>query len=430
VTAREEVTPALLLASLAWCAGTAGGSSARDLAIASALVAGARLAVGPWDAPARFVRAPRLTPPAVALLALVAWMIGVGLVHEAGLGDVLRLPWLVCLGVLAGLTAQRLTVAQSERVLSSLPALGAAIAVIALGRWVMVVGADPGTVVRAEAPLGYANALAAVLLATALLTVRAAQTRSGPLTTGLLAVQLIALAATGSRLVLLLGAASATWYALRGSQRWLRVLATGWGVLALAVLVVRFLTAPTERLHLWAGALRVIAANPVTGRGPSPALIDTGTVEVRPTTHAHDEVLQLAVEYGLVAVLLAGVALSLGWRASSRHRTGDRTLVLVVAVLAAPALTDFTLRVPAVALLLATVWGLVAGSAPRRAESVVVSRRTGAPSSAPDPLRAAMRGTRAGRRRRPRGVPARAAPRPPACDPAGGAAVPRPAGRR
>ena len=71
VPARGELSALLLLAAVAWCTATAGGSGTSDLLIATVLVAGARVL-------APRVSTARGAPVVVALVALLCWMVAVG----------------------------------------------------------------------------------------------------------------------------------------------------------------------------------------------------------------------------------------------------------------------------------------------------------------------------------------------------------------
>jgi O-Antigen ligase len=123
-----------------------------------------------------------------------------------------------------------------------------------------------------------------------------------------------------------------------------------------AVLSYRFVRAwPEQRLELWRAALSRIAAAPWIGTGPLPSTYPLPE-HAQATTHAHNELLQFTVDYGLVGLLLAAAATTaivVTARSHPQPVSRDRWLFTAAMVLWAGGLVDFSLRVTAVALLAA-----------------------------------------------------------------------------
>jgi hypothetical protein len=345
----------LVVAAIAWTSAAGGGTSTVDLVlVVVALVAA--LALAATRAPSRAGS----TRTTAAVVALELWL----LVTAAGPSgewtvETVRVPVLV---LIVGLTVHivgRLGPEQRELVAGSLIVIGSVHGAAAVVEFVLeVASADP---VRADGLLDNPNALGMLLVATGSSTLREiarSPSRSARLA---LVVQGVALLLTGSRWALLVCLLLVVPRAVRGASH--RVLAvTGlWSGVALAIAVRRLTVGGWDRLGLWRAALPEIAARPLAGRGAEPRLIDVPGWRVRPTTHVHNEVLQLAVEHGLVAIALVAVIAGLAVRALP-DRPRDKWLTVAAVALLSSGLIDFGLRVTAIALTTAAIAALAPGA--------------------------------------------------------------------
>lgn len=380
--------PYLLLAALIWATTRAGGSTPVDLMVlATALLAA-------------FVLAGRPSRPGPALLAVGAFATWTVVSHPHQVFDPpgLRLPAVVVLGTLAVLVARRCSAAQRAVVLDGLVVIGTAQALGALVQAVATVaqqGVPPGGL-RAASMLGNANALGVLLVATLLVTLRTRPT-GWPVA---LVIQAVGVLLAGSRLALVVGLVVSVWATARGPLRrwWAAVIC--WAIAAVAVTVGRFAATGADRLALWRGVLDDVARAPITGRGPAPVLYQVAGIG--PTTSAHNEALQVTVEYGLVGLGFLVVA---GVLVARSVRGGDHLLLAATGALAASGLTDFGLRIPAVALT-GAVLGATAGAArsgrarppsgPRA--TAAAPPRAGGPGSASGSRRAGVAGRGSGAR--------------------------------
>jgi O-antigen ligase len=343
---------ACLLAAVAWAVAARGGTRPVDLVVVTTLTGAALLLTGlrPVD-----LRAAPRHPLTLALAALVAWMVGTGLASDAGAAAV-RMPWLLVVAALASVAAARLGAEAGALVLDGLVVVGAVVAGSAVLDWLSAVREGADLPVRAATLVGYPNAAGALLVATGLVTLHL--WRSGRLARGwataLVTLQTLGVLATGSRLALLLTLLAVVLLTWRRRSATALLTASALALPVVALLVQRFATSSTERLRLWADAVSQIAAHPVAGRGPTPVLL-ASSLPGRPTTHAHDEVLQLGVEYGLVGLGLLLLALTLAGLALRARRLVDPLLALAGLAVASLALTDFALRTTAAALVLAVL---------------------------------------------------------------------------
>ena len=85
------------------------------------------------------------------------------------------------------------------------------------------------------------------------------------------------------------------------------------------------------RLQMWQATARMVAAHPLRGVGAGaweveiPTYLDSGS-QLEPDYYAHNEVLQLLAEYGLVGWLFVLALLAYLWRSASRTWRGRSTL--------------------------------------------------------------------------------------------------------
>lgn len=300
-----------------------------------------------------------------SLLALLAWMVAAGPLRSGVSASSMRLPILVLIVVLMVTTVRRFDREQRDWTVRGLIAVGALHAAIALTQVIAhVAGAGWSWPPRTDSLLGYPNALGILLVATTALTARELESRRHPFLLVATAAQALAVLTTGSRLALVLGAILVLWAASRRGT-WLTAGAgASWILVAGVIVWSRSVGTPPERWQLWQAALAEIAQRPWVGRGTVPTVFDTAPSAALTTTHAHNEVLQFAVEYGLVGLALAGVVVVLAYRSVPRTIGRDQWIVVAALSLLAGGLTDFSLRIPAIAVT-ASVLVTMAMVAPR-----------------------------------------------------------------
>ncbi len=356
------MTAYLLLAAIAWAVAARGGTDLRDLVVVLVLVAAAAVV-----ARARLPRDPLLV---VALAALLAWLVILGPLRLGVSAETVRAPLLVVVATLTVMAVARLDAAHREVLVNGLVVLGCVHAVVVLGQVTVAVADQVPYPSRPDSLLGSATALGMLLVATSVLTARALARHGGWWFRAALLLQGAALVATGSRAAIVLAAALVVGYAARRPSRALRFAAVGVVLTGGAMVAWRLATEPVEqRPHLWRQALGRIAERPVLGSGPVPEAYEPSVPGARVTTHAHNELLQWAVDYGLVGLALGVLVVVLALR-RRRGRTagwgpGDRWLQVAALTLPAAALVDFTLRITAItvaAAALAALWATVAPS--------------------------------------------------------------------
>jgi O-antigen ligase len=347
--------PYLLLAAIAWCMATGGGTGVRDLAVVGVLLTAAFL-VGVALADIRLQIVP--TARTAMFLALLAWLIIDGPLRSDLELDTVRVPILIWIAFLTIQTVRFLNEAQRTRVLQGLIVLGTvhgSIAIIGVARD-FASGVHTTPLARADSLLDNANALGVVLVATAALTARELQRRWTALLGTALGVQAVALLLTASRLAILTALCVLGWYWATQATWTTRALLAPWAVMAVLVLAFRFThSPPDQRLYVWIAAAERIALRPITGHGPIPEVYDLPVAEAPPTTHAHNEVLQWMTEYGLIGLVLAAGTLILAFRYVHRTWPRDGWLMAAATSLLASGLTDFSLRITAITIMSATV---------------------------------------------------------------------------
>jgi len=345
------VTAYLLLAALAWTVASRGGTSLRDLLVVSLLLVVAMIAGRAW---------PRRTVAVwAALAALVGWLLIDGPLRVGFELETVRMPLLVAIAAMTVLVVRRLNVAGRETLLSGLIAVGCLQSVIALGELAATAPFDLTAAPRASALLGSPNGLGILLVATSVLTARELHRRGGVLLIAALVLQGCALIATGSRTAILVGSILLIGYLATRTEWIYRALAAAGLAAGAAMVIWRTATEPHhDRPHLWGEALRRIADQPLVGEGPASAPFSPAAPGAGITTHAHNELLQWAMEYGLVGLGLALLVLVLAFRSVGRPLGGDRWVTFAALAVLAAGLTDFTLRITALTLAAAALVAL------------------------------------------------------------------------
>lgn len=138
------------------------------------------------------------------------------------------------------------------------------------------------------------------------------------------------------------------------------------------------------RVHMWQGSLQLISEKPVTGHGIGTwqwlyQRIQHPSIQSHPE-HAHNDLLQLAAEYGLAGFALLAWLFAAFYREAARFRdpgvpAEQRAFVIGTAAGVTGALChawfDFPFHIPANSLLLAVLLGHVAGMGdPRRPQAL------------------------------------------------------------
>ena len=341
------------------------------------------------------------------------WLVVLGPLRDGLSLETARVPVLVVAAALAVLAVARLDQGRREVLVTGLVVLGCLHAVLVLGDFAVAVAREVPYPSRPASMLGSATGLGMLLVATSVLTAREVERRGGRPAGIALGLQGAALVATGSRTAILVAAVLLVGYAATRPSRLLRAL-TGLAVLVGGAMVAwRIATEPLEqRPHLWQQALGRIADHPLVGAGPLPEPYARSVPGARVTTHAHNELLQWAVEYGLVGLALGVLVVVLALRHSGSWATRDRWLQVAAAALLSAGLVDFTLRITALTVVAAILVALAATDpppVPPAEQPVSPELVAAAPSSARAPRRPSARTSDARRRWRP-GRPARRGP--------------------
>ncbi|QIK66861.1 O-antigen ligase family protein [Nocardioides sp. HDW12B] len=398
------MTASLLLAAVAWSLATRGGTDLRDLVVVLALLGSAGVAVR-----ARLPRDPLLVG---SLAALLTWLVALGPLRDGLSLETARIPLLVGAATLTVLVVARLDRAQRELFVTGLVVLGCLHAVVVLGEFALAVAQGVPYPSRPASTLGSATGLGMLLVATSVLTAREAERGGGRLSGLALGLQGAALLATGSRTAILVAGVLLLGYAATRPSRVLRAL-TGLAVLVGGAMVAwRVATEPLEqRPHLWQQALGRIAEHPLVGAGTLPEPYERSVPGARVTTHAHNELLQWGVEYGLVGLALGVLVVVLALRRCRSWTTQDCWLQVAAAAPLCAGLVDFTLRITAVAVVAAALAALATTEPPAALpDEPVTPALVGArPSSARAPRSPSARTSDVRRRWRP-GRPARRGP--------------------
>lgn len=365
------MTPYLLLAALAWTVAARGGTGGRDLIVVLGLLVVAVFAGRAWPR--------RNLALWAAVAALLCWLVADGPLRSDWTLGTVRMPLLVAITALTALVVHRMNGRERDTLVTGLVLVGCLQAVIALGEVVMWAVIEPSVSPRVGALLGSPNGLGMLLVATSVLTVRELDRRGGWLPVAALVLQGSALLATGSRTAILVASLLLVGYVATHAG-WRRgMLAAAGLAVGIAVVAWRTVTERQDRPGLWLEALRRIADQPLVGEGPASAPFLLASPGARITAHAHNEVLQWGVEYGLVGIVLGVVVLVLAIRSVRRPFGGDRWLQLAALALLVAGLTDFTLRITAITLTAAVLTTLaVTGSRPAPAHTADLPAHTAA----------------------------------------------------
>jgi O-antigen ligase len=184
-----------------------------------------------------------------------------------------------------------------------------------------------------------------------------------------LATQAVAVISSGSRTAIALALALALIIMVafvargRSSRLWL-AFAMPVAILGIAVLARRFASDPIDdRPQLWWAALQRITDHPLAGELADSTIYAISNELSRPTTHAHNEILQFTVDYGLIGLALGFAVLYFGLRGRVRNATNEKWVVAATLSVCLSGMFDFTLRITAIAIIAATL-GAVATTEP------------------------------------------------------------------
>ena len=295
-------------------------------------------------------------PLAIALVALLAWLVAAGPLRVGFTLESIRMPLVVLVAYLTVRLAAHLNPGERATFLAGVVVLGCLHAVFALGELAVALSRGLSAPSRSESLLGSPNGLGMLLVATAVLSAYLLSQRGRWLLCLALLLQGGALLATGSRTAIGVGAVMLVWFAYTRPGWPLKALAAAVLLLGSSLVAWRFATEPLEqRPHLWQEAFSRIVDSPLMGQGPTPAPFLPSVPDARVTTHAHNELLQWGVEYGLIGVALGVLVLWIGIRRLGPLDHNDRWVLVAAAALLVAGLADFTLRIPALAVLAAAL---------------------------------------------------------------------------
>ena len=354
VTVPTYLPPGLLVGAIAWCTATRGAVDPAEMAVAATLVFAAWLT----SAQPNKRRRSRSAHVGLALvLTLFVWLVVDGPMHVGLAIEAVRIPFLVVLVVLAASTVSRLDDRQIDAALLGVVALGVVHAWLAVASSVVQLPSvvQGGDFHRATSLVGNPNALGTILIATGCLTLREVLRRPSKVLAGGLALQAVALLLTASRLALAIALCVVAACGLRSGSLRVRKLLLAWGTLAVAVFAFRVASSPPNpRPALWAAAVSRISEHPLIGSGPV-LQVYFAHPSRQATTHAHNELLQFAVDYGLVGLALGLAALAAMIPGLVAGLRADSWLAAAAVTLCATGLADFGLRITAIALLAAVL---------------------------------------------------------------------------
>lgn len=370
------MTAYLLLAAVGWSVATRGGTGARELLVVLGMLVVAVIAGRAW---------PRRNAALWATFgALMCWLVVAGPLRTGVSLETVRVPLLVVIAALTALVVGRLSPRERETAVSGLIVVGCVQSGFALTELAGTVPTELSDSPRVGALLGSPNGLGMLLVATLILTAREFTRRGGWLPAAALLLQGGALLATGSRTAIVVASALLLGYVATHGGRTRGMLAAAGLAIGTGVVVWRTAVEPQQdRPHLWIEALRRIAEHPLQGEGPTAAAYSLAAPGARVTAHAHNELLQWGVEYGLVGVALGLGVVGIALWSARRRFAGDRWIGVAAIALLAAGLTDFTLRITALTLAAAALAALAAtcGSPASRYVSTTGESTTGGPAS-------------------------------------------------
>jgi hypothetical protein len=373
---RTYLPAALLGAAIAWCTATEGAVDPPEMIVAATLVL-AGLLTSRWTSQTRRWRSDRLG--LALILALIVWLLVDGPMRVGLDIEAVRVPFLVLLVVLAAATVSRLDDRQIEAVLLGAVAVGVVHAALAVvGSVVQLPAAFQGQHFhRATSLVGNPNALAVILVATGCLTLRAARRRRSTLLLGGLALQAVAVLLTGSRLAIGIALCVVAVSGLRSGSLWVKKVLLTWGLLAVAVFVLRVASSPPNpRPELWASALSRLSKHLLIGNGPVLQVYFAHPPR-QATTHAHNELLQFAVDYGLIGLALGLATLATVLAPLVAGPRADPWVATAGVTLCATGLADYGLRITAIALLAAVTLAAAGRAAQRVNSDIATTTATG-----------------------------------------------------
>jgi hypothetical protein len=295
VTVPTYLPAGLLIGAIAWCTATRGAVDPPEMVVAATLVFAA------WLTSVRRNKIRRSRSAYIVralVLTLFVWLIVDGPMRVGLTIEAVRVPFLVFLVVLAASTVSRLDDRQIEAALLGVVALGLVHAGLAVAGSVAQLPSvvQGGDFYRATSLVGNPNALGVILVATGCLTIREVLRRPSMVLAGGLALQAVALLLTASRLALAIALCVVAVCGLRSGSLRVKKLLLPWGVLALAVFAFRTASSPPNpRPALWVAAVSRISEHPLIGSGPV-LQVYFAHPSRQATTHAHNELLQFAVD--------------------------------------------------------------------------------------------------------------------------------------
>ncbi len=378
------VAPAFLLtAALAYAVVARGAQSGGDHLVVFALIAvAAAPSVGDGAARAG-LRSAR------ALLPLVVWMLVVGRA-DGQLAEATTQIVVIGIGIGAFSIARGQSDDERDHTIRLLGHLLTAVAAVSLLLFLMrvrPVAMNPGNGWRNGGLVTYPNAFGILVLVGVAAKMHcltgAARARriadsstSAVLDRAAIVVLVLAGLTTGSRLTLALLGGAALAFAWRSAAsrttRSMRDRTTGVGTavaaltaavgaaafgLALMTAAERTRIMGFPRLALWERAWSIIAANPITGLGPGKANFEIDIAVPSRTSYAHNEALQIAVEFGVVGLALALIGAVLMLRGGRLRAERPPALIAIVGFVVAFAAVDFAARLPVLVIPLALAVG-------------------------------------------------------------------------
>jgi hypothetical protein len=154
-------------------------------------------------------------------------------------------------------------------------------------------------------------------------------------------------------------------------------------LIAAAIPAVAASSPPNPRTGLWVAALSRISEHPLIGNGPV-LQVYFAHPSRQATTHAHNELLQFAVDYGLVGLTLGLAAVAAMIPSLVAGLRADSWLAAAAVTLCATGLVDFGLRITAIALLGAVLLAAACRAGISAANGTHTLRMSQSASAAPE----------------------------------------------